>query len=74
MHYLQLKYQGEAINPYLEIESGRIYVVPGTANANEIHTYYFSPIPFIERYPFEESLNPNMTTNLPRRIIERINE
>lgn len=45
--YLQLSYAGQRINPYLEDDSGRIYIVPQTVGRQFVEGYYFNPLSFI---------------------------
>jgi murein DD-endopeptidase MepM/ murein hydrolase activator NlpD len=45
--YLQLSYGGVEVNPYLEDEVGRIYIVPATVSRQTVESYYFEPLSFI---------------------------
>jgi len=45
--YLQLSYGGVKVNPYLEDEVGRIYIVPATVSKQTVESYYFEPLGFI---------------------------
>jgi murein DD-endopeptidase MepM/ murein hydrolase activator NlpD len=49
-HYLQLKYRGEDVDPYQEIENGRVFIVRSTTRREDIETSYFSPLPFIAEH------------------------
>ena len=45
--YLQLSYKREEVNPYLEDEEGRIYIVSDKVSRQFVEAYYFEPLSFI---------------------------